>query len=122
MTIEELVGCGVIAWTARTAIECVSGSVEGFWPERRGHGGVEQKGTNAVIESAQDTLGTPVLLRCVWTCETKDDAISRKERPEHMIIEFFPIVCLQAGDGCPELSANKGMEIDDSGQDIRFIA
>jgi hypothetical protein len=42
MTIEELIGCGIVAWSAGTAIEGVSGSVESFRPEHRGHGAMEQ--------------------------------------------------------------------------------
>jgi hypothetical protein len=35
MPVEELVGCVVVAWTTRAAIERVSGGIQGLGPERR---------------------------------------------------------------------------------------
>jgi hypothetical protein len=48
---------------------------ESIWPEPWGHVGMKQKGAHAVIESAKNAFGATVLLRGVWTRETKDGTV-----------------------------------------------
>jgi hypothetical protein len=77
MPVEELVGCVVVAWTTRAAIECVSGGIQGLGPERRRNVGVEQHGADAVVEGAEDSLGAAILLRRVGACEPEDNVVGR---------------------------------------------
>jgi hypothetical protein len=83
---------------------------------------MEKKSVDAVIKSAKDTLGAPVLLRCVWTREAQNHAIRQEERAQCVIVEFPAIISLQASNGSAELSTNIGMKANDSGQDFRFIS
>jgi hypothetical protein len=62
MAMEELIQRVVVAWPARSLVQCVSSSVEGLMAEHRGHVGVEEKSAYAVIHSAKNALRAAILL------------------------------------------------------------
>ena len=59
---KELVGCGVSGGFARTSVEKVCGCGEGFSPPLGRHGGMDEKGANAVIDGTKYALSFAILL------------------------------------------------------------
>jgi len=70
---------------------------------------------NAIVESAEDTFCTPVLLGCVWAGEAKSNAVRGEECARRRVIKLFAFVGLETHNGHLKLSAYKGMEGDESG-------
>ena len=87
------------AGMARPPVQQVGGSVESPGPEARRHGGVKQESANAVVQSAQHTLGLAVLLTCVGAGEAKDRAVFREKRAHGVTVEFATIVTLNGNNG-----------------------
>ena len=93
-TEEELVGGARCHGTTRPSVEQVSGCVKGFGPKPSGHGCVEQKSTNTVVERTQGALGFPVLLASVWAREAKVCAVVSEEGANGSAVELTSIICL----------------------------
>ena len=70
------------------------GDGESIRPEPRGHVGVEEQRADVVIKSANDTLGSAILLGCVRTSEAKDGAVRSEEVTDGDVVKLFPIVSL----------------------------
>jgi hypothetical protein len=115
LAIEKLIRCVVVAWATRTPVEGVCRLGKSFRPERRRNGGVKEKGTDTVIQSAKHTLSATVLPGCVWTREAEDRAVGGQKRAQGVIVKFTAIICLQTGNRATELSANICVETDDGG-------
>ena len=49
---------------------------ESIGPKPSRHVCVEEQCANTLIKSTENTFGATVLLRCVWTCEAKNGAMS----------------------------------------------
>jgi hypothetical protein len=63
---------------------------------------------------AQRALGATILLGCVWTCESKINAVGNKNGVSGMVVEFFAIVGLNAHDGALKLRVNESMKSNQS--------
>ena len=57
----------VPASTTRTKVDEECGGGQSVRPERGGNMVVEEEGADAVVEGTENTLGTAVLLRRIWT-------------------------------------------------------
>ena len=66
-TKQEVMWRIVLASTTRTEVDKKCGGGQGVGPEGGRDVAMEEKGADAVVEGAEDMLGTAVLLRCVWT-------------------------------------------------------
>ena len=60
---------------ARPDVKKKSSYGEGIGPEPSRHVCVEEQCANTLVKSAENTFGTTILLRCVWTCEMKNCAM-----------------------------------------------
>lgn len=121
-TKEQLKGGGVVTRFARAPIKEVGGGREGIRPEGGRNVCLEQQRADAVIESAEHAFRTSILLRCVWTSEAKNNAVQCEECTGCRAIKFAAIVSLETHDGHLELSTNKRMKRNESGQNIGFVA
>ena len=83
---------------------------------------MKEKGPNAVIESAKDTLSATVLLRGVRASETKNHAMCGEKIADSGVVKFLPVVCLQRKNGPAKLRADIRVETDKSGDNVRLAA
>ena len=95
---------------------------ERIGPKPRRHVCVEEQGANTLVKSAENTFGTTILLRCVWTCETKNCAVVRQKSAESKVVELFSIVRLKRKDGTPKLRADIGVKSRQGRERIRLSA
>ena len=65
----------MLARPARAQVEKIGCGGEGVGPKSRRRGRVEKEATQALGESSDDALGTPVLLRGVGASEVEDSAV-----------------------------------------------
>jgi hypothetical protein len=72
---------------------------------------MKQEGADAIVESMKDAFSATVLLRGVGTCETKDRAVSSKERANGVVVKLFSIVGLKGMDSSTKLGGDIGEEI-----------
>ena len=83
---------------------------------------MKEKGPNAVIESAKDTLSATVLLRGVRAGETKSRAMCGEKSANSEVVELLPVICLRRKNGTTKLRENIGVERGESGYNIRLAA
>jgi hypothetical protein len=83
---------------------------------------MEETDTNAVIKGAENTLGTTILLRSVWTSEVENGAVGRKKSTGGGVIEFFPVISLESMYGATELGGHVGVIGGKSGSNVRLFA
>ena len=83
---------------------------------------MKEKGPNAVIESAKDTLSATVLLRGVRASETENRAMCGKKITNSEVVKLLPVVCLQRKNGSTKLRENIRIESGESGYNIRLAA
>jgi hypothetical protein len=76
-------------------------------PIGRRKAGLKKQGANDVVDHAQDTFGTTILLGGVGTGHLKADTVREKESSCVRVIELTTIVALQAFNGGAKLSENK---------------
>ena len=95
---------------------------EGIGPKPRWHVCVEEQGANTLVKSAENTFGTTILLRCVWTCEAKDGAMSGEKMSNGEVIKFFSVIRLKMSNGAMEVGVDVGIKSVESGGDVRFTA
>ena len=69
---EKMVRCIVPPWAARAKVKEKRSSGECVRPETRRHISMEQERANAVVQGANDTFGSTVLLGSIRACETKN--------------------------------------------------
>jgi hypothetical protein len=106
-TIERKVGGGVVEGAGRVEVDKVCGGVKCLNPIRRRKVGLKEQGTNDVVDRAQNTFGTTILLGGVGTRHPKADTVREKESSCVGVIELTTIVALQAFNGGAKLSENK---------------
>ena len=73
---QKMMRCIAPSRFAWPDIEKESGGGKSIGPKPGGHVCMEKQRTNTLIEGAKNTFGTTVLLRCIWTCEMKNGAMS----------------------------------------------
>ena len=83
---------------------------------------MEQERANAVVQGANDTFGSTVLLGSIRACETKNCTVVRQKSAESKVVELFSIVSLKSKDGTPKLCAYIGVKSRQSGECIRLSA
>ena len=108
---EELEGRGGAGGTARPAVDEVRGRGERLGPERVVGAAVNEEGTNAVVQSAKDPLGLPVLLRCVRAGEPELHAMVGKQRSQRDGVELPAIISLQSKHSQTKLGTHISMKI-----------
>jgi len=113
---EKLKGGAMLVRTTGAMVEQITGRRQSVQPEGGGDRGMEQVGTNAVIDRTQHMFSTPILLRGVRIGEAKDNAMRSKEGMGCRAVELLTIIGLQAHNGKLKLSANKGMKGNERGQ------
>lgn len=117
---EELVGSDMVTRAAGTAIEQVCGNRESVRPKSGGHGGLEQKATQPLGKSTDDSLGPAVLLRGIGAGEVKGDAMRGQKCTECLVIELTSIVTVKGEYRALELGGDEGMEGYENLVDIGF--
>ena len=106
-TEECKVGSGVIEGAGGVEVEKVCGGVKCLNPIGRRKMGLKKQGANDVVDRAQNTFGTTILLGGVGTGHPKADTVGEKESSCVGVIELTTIVTLQAFNGGAKLSENK---------------
>ena len=81
---------------------------------------MKQQRADAVVKSAEDPLGTAVLLRCVGARETKSGTVRGKKMVSASIVKLFAVVSLEGEDRAPELGSDVGVKGRESGENIGF--
>jgi hypothetical protein len=105
-TIKRKVGGGVVEGAGRVEVEKVCGGVKCLNPIGRRKMGLKKQGANDVVDRAQNTFGTTILLGGVGTGHPKADTVREKESSCVGVIELTTIVALQAFNGGAKLSEN----------------
>ena len=83
-----------------------SGGGKSIGPKPGGHVCMEKQRTNTLIEGAKNTFGTSVLLGCIWTCKTKNGAMSGEEMSNGEVIKFFSVIRLKVRNGAMKVGAD----------------
>lgn len=97
---------------AGSAVEQVSGSGQCIRPEREGNAGMKEQGACAVVECAQDALGTAILLRRVGTREPENGTTSSKERGKGVVVKLSTVVSMECQNGPAKLRLHERIEGD----------
>ena len=79
---------------------------------------MKQQRADAVVKSAEDPLGTAVLLGCVWACEMKGSAVRCEKVTRGSIVKLFSVVSLKGENRAPELGGDVGVKSRESGKNI----
>ena len=64
---QKMMRCIAPSWFARSDVEKKGGGGECIRPKASGHVCMEEQCAHTLIEGAENTFGTAVLLGCVWT-------------------------------------------------------
>jgi hypothetical protein len=118
---EKMVRSVVVSWTAGPEVEKKGGSGEGFSPEARRDGGMEEERADAIVESTEYTLGATILLRGVGAGKLELNAVAREEGAGCCVVKFFSIVCLKTDDGFLKLSRDIRMKFDKMTKHFRLM-
>jgi hypothetical protein len=78
-TIKRKVGGGVVEGAGRVEVEKVCGGVKCLNPIGRRKAGLKKQGANDVVDRAQDTFDTTILLGGVGIGHLKADTVREKE-------------------------------------------
>jgi hypothetical protein len=62
-----------------TNVDEISGGMEHLSPEGSWQRCLEEEGTNDIIGGANGAFGLAILLGCIWTGESVDDAVGSAE-------------------------------------------
>lgn len=109
---EKLKGTRRCTGPTWAPVEHVCGRRERVRPEHGWGRRLKEHCADAIIQCAEDSFRTPILLRRVRAGETKCYAMNSEERSGGRVIKFPPIVSLQAHNRNLELGANECMEGD----------
>ena len=121
-TKEKLVRRIVPTHTAGADVDEESRHGEGIRPEPWGHVGMKQKGAHAVVESTKNAFGATVLLRSVWTRETKNGTVGGEEGADGDVVELFAVIGLEGMYGSAELGGDVCEKGGEGGGDVGFTA
>ena len=83
---------------------------------------MKKEGADAIVEGAKDALGTAVLLRRIWTSETKNSAVRGQKGADSGVVELFTVVGLEGVNGTTELGGDVGVEGGESSGDVGLFA
>ena len=72
--------------------------------------GMEKESAYTVVESAEDALGTTVLLGGVGAGEAEDGAVGCEKSAKGGVVELFPVVGLEGEDGATKLGGHIGVK------------
>ena len=114
--------CKVPASTTWADVDEERSGGESVRPKARTHIGLKEKSPNAVIKSAKDALSMTVLLRGIRASETKNHAMCGEKITNSGVVKLLPVVCLQRENGTTKLREDIGVELDESGYNIRLAA
>jgi len=117
---EQFMRCQGIGGTARSAIQQVRRRVEGLCLVRQRSSAVDQQGSQAIVNRAQDTFGLAILLRRVRTREAERDPVSEEVSTEGVGVILTAIVRLQSNERETELSLNIRMKGANNRKDFRL--
>ena len=79
-------------------------------PKARWHVCMKEQGTDTPIEGAENTFGTTVLLGCIWTCKTKNGAMSGEKMSNGEVIKFFSVIGLKMSNGAMKVGVDIGIK------------
>jgi hypothetical protein len=102
------------------AIDDEGGSGKSINPVGRGHGGLEKKSANDIVDGAKHAFGFAILLRGVRAGHPKGDTFGKKESARGSIIKLATIVTLHNFYSAVKLSENKSEKIGERGEGFRF--
>jgi hypothetical protein len=105
---EKVVWCILLAGATRPNVNEKSGGDEGIRPKAWRNVGMEQEGTDAIVEGAEDVFSMVVLLRSVGTREMEDSAMSSEEGADIEVVKLFSIISLEGVDGSTKLGGDVG--------------
>lgn len=81
---------------------------------------MDENGANDVVGCAYSTLSFAILRRGVGAGEAKCSPKGSKKSAVGGVVELFAIVTLDCANGAVEMSANEGVEVRESGMNVRF--
>jgi len=122
LVMEEMIWDTVIYGRGWPPVEQEYGGGESFDPIRGRHGGMNQKRSNSIVQSAKHSLSFAILSGCVGARGAEEDAAASQEGGGGSVEELGAIICLKTAHRKTELCVSVSNKLNNVFMNFGFMA